>query len=389
MTSQIAVFNSLGVAVASDTVTTHGTGNSPKTTNNAEKIWTLGGEHLVAALHSGMVAVNSVNSRLFFNEWARTLSTPLKTLTDYPKNFVQWMENNAELISPSSELELVHGLLNDHFYEIRNRTLSQLENDTQQAIPSVVLQTFAQDGLDYLQQLPLFPGTTDEHDAKLLENLKIDLNEKINYIFNIFEGFESSIQILIDSAPLVLSRAQDMEFDSLVSFVGFGQDDYFAKSIRTYLRGHYGGITRCRIGEPFGAESGDMSGSIATFAQSEAIHGFVRGAHVSMINEVCGFVWDTIYQMITDDTDVDTADKVTEELRSKIEESQRKKFISPMLSTIGGLPLTGLAELAESLVGMQATFSAAGTGPASVGGFIESLIIDRSRGVRWVHQLTI
>jgi hypothetical protein len=299
------------------------------------------------------------------------------------------MENNAELISPSSELELVHGLLNDHFYEIRNRTLSQLENDTQQAIPSVVLQTFAQDGLDYLQQLPLFPGTTDEHDAKLLENLKIDLNEKINYIFNIFEGFESSIQILIDSAPLVLSRAQDMEFDSLVSFVGFGQDDYFAKSIRTYLRGHYGGITRCRIGEPFGAESGDMSGSIATFAQSEAIHGFVRGAHVSMINEVCGFVWDTIYQMITDDTDVDTADKVTEELRSKIEESQRKKFISPMLSTIGGLPLTGLAELAESLVGMQATFSAAGTGPASVGGFIESLIIDRSRGVRWVHQLTI
>ena len=108
-----------------------------------------------------------------------------------------------------------------------------------------------------------------------------------------------------------------------------------------------------------------------------------------MINEVCGFVWDTIYQLITDDKDVDTADKVTEELRLKIEESQRKKFISPMLSTIGGLPLTGLAELAESLVGMQATFSAAGTGPASVGGFIESLIIDRSRGVRWVHQLTI
>ena len=389
VTSQIAIFNSLGVAVASDTVTTHLRGQSAKTTSRAEKIWTLGDEHLAVALHSGTVPINGVNSRLFFTEWARTLDTPLETLADYPTSFVSWISANAEVIAPSSELELVHHFLNDHFYEIKNRTLRYLSGRNNEEDPSAVLKAYAQDGLEYLQGLELFEGTSDEHDAKVIDQLEINLDEKLSYIFKDIEGFEDSLEVLQESAPLVLSRAQDMDWDCLVSFVGFGRSEYFAKSVRTYLRGHYGGVTRCRIDEPFGASNDDTSGSLATFAQSEAIHGFLRGAHTSLINEACNFVWESIFNLIEDETGEETANRIEEELRTKIDEAQFKKFISPMLDTIGGLPLVGLAELAESLVGMQATYSAAGTGPASVGGLIESLVIDRARGVRWVNRLPL
>lgn len=61
--------------------------------------------------------------------------------------------------------------------------------------------------------------------------------------------------------------------------------------------------------------------------------------------------------------------------------------MSPMLDTIGSLSLIDVASLARSLVGMQAIRSAASPEPASVGGFIESLVIDRTHGIRWIHRL--
>ena len=68
MTSQIAVFNPLGVAVASDTVTTLTTEGGVKTTNNAEKMWPLVGGHLVVVAVSGSVNSNGIHSRLLIAE---------------------------------------------------------------------------------------------------------------------------------------------------------------------------------------------------------------------------------------------------------------------------------------------------------------------------------
>jgi hypothetical protein len=64
-----------------------------------------------------------------------------------------------------------------------------------------------------------------------------------------------------------------------------------------------------------------------------------------------------------------------------------ESFTSPMLDTIGALNLKDAADLAEALVGIQAMRANASPEPPGVGGFIESLIIDRFDGIRWVKQL--
>jgi hypothetical protein len=74
-------------------------------------------------------------------------------------------------------------------------------------------------------------------------------------------------------------------------------------------------------------------------------------------------------------------------LRKHVDKIQFDRFVSPMLDTIGSLSLIDVASLARSLVGMQAIRSAATPEPASVGGFIESLVIDRASGIRWIHRL--
>ncbi len=90
MTSQIAVFNPLGVAVASDTVTTISTDQGTKTTNNAQKIFPLVEPHLLVVIESGSVISNGVHMQLLINEWSRTLEKQLPTVKEYSHSFSEW-----------------------------------------------------------------------------------------------------------------------------------------------------------------------------------------------------------------------------------------------------------------------------------------------------------
>jgi hypothetical protein len=84
---------------------------------------------------------------------------------------------------------------------------------------------------------------------------------------------------------------------------------------------------------------------------------------------------------------LESAREFMSSLRQHVDKIQFDRFVSPMLDTIGSLSLIDVASLARSLVGMQAIRSAATPEPASVGGFIESLVIDRASGIRWIHRL--
>ena len=88
-----------------------------------------------------------------------------------------------------------------------------------------------------------------------------------------------------------------------------------------------------------------------------------------------------------DEAKRDSASEFIAGLKKHVGNIATEYFVSPMLDTIGSLSLIDVASLARSLVGMQAMRSAASPEPASVGGFIESLVIDRANGIRWIHRL--
>lgn len=387
MTSQIAIYNSLGVAVASDTVTTHSRDNSVKTSNNAQKLWTLGSDHLVVVAHSGSVFSNGINVRLLATEWNRALGAPFKLLSDYSSNFGEWVTKDNNLVQEESEIKAIHNFLNDHFNEVRNRFFADVNSDGFSGDVAERLLFHAGQGFEYLSSLPLFYGASDAADAQLLIDLNINLDEKIDYYFDDIDGFEGVRGILTESAPLVLSRFQAMGSDADLNFVGFGQDEFFPRSVCLHLRGKYGGLARVISDDPFGASVDTISGCISVFAQSDAINGFLRGAQWQILEEAYSYLRSHALEEFSAETSTDIANKMVDGLRQHIADVQTTRFVQPMLDTIGGLDLRGLAELAESLVGMQATRAAAAPGPASVGGFIESVVIDRNEGVRWVNRL--
>ena len=389
MTSQIAVFNPLGVAVASDTVTTISAERGTKTVNNAQKIFPLPEPHLLVVIESGSVISNGVHMQLLINEWSRTLKNPLPTVKDYAKSFADWYSTDSNLIPKESELREVHVQLNEHYYEVKYRVESDTANTTIQEEVSASLKFHAQAGLEWLEQLELFEGVSDTDDAELLTELGIDMNRKIDFIFQDIPGLDEVRETLIKCAPLVLSRFQKSSEDSELGFIGFGEKDFFATSVSVGCRARYGKVARVKIADPFGASASDQSGSIHCFAQSNSINGFLRGAQLDLLENLYNHIWSGLTDNVdaNDEVKLNSTREFMKGVRKHVEKIQQEFFVSPMLDTIGSLSLIDVASLARSLVGMQAMRSAASPEPASVGGFIESLVIDRANGIRWIHRL--
>jgi hypothetical protein len=222
MTSQIAVFNPLGVAVASDTVTTISSSRGIKTTSNAQKIWPLPEPHLLVIIESGSAVSNGVHTQLLINEWSRTLTGPLPTVGNYATSFADWFATTSDIIPKESELGEVHWQLNDHYYEVKRRVELDAAHATTQEEVVEIMRNHSQASLEWLQQLELFEGVADDDDAELIKELDIDLNEKLDYIFKAIPGLDEVRDTLLQCAPLVLSRVQDTGMDSDLGFIGFG-----------------------------------------------------------------------------------------------------------------------------------------------------------------------
>jgi len=393
MTSQVAVANHSGVAVASDTVTTSYVEGGTKTIGNSHKIWEIGKDHKILVMLSGAVTQNGVTLRLLVSEWAATLEAPLENLEDYVDSFIHWMSLESSIHSPESELHRATTLLNDHYYEVKKRAqerwnLIPLEEE-QYTSRAAVLTEIAQEGLGYLQGLSLNESVENDHAFKeLLTSTEDGLNpqELIEYIFEGLGLDPVNTQILLDSAALVLTRAQHFPGSSTLAFVGYGTKNYFPSNFRLFVRGFYGGKFIYEKGNQYSIHPEGGSG-ITAFAQDEAIFGFVRGIRWEIVNFINRRFAAKFNEVVDSPEGEDLGQEIADELHEELLDFCRRRFTNPLLDSIEGLDLGHLANLAESLVGMEATSAFGGDGPATVGGLIEVATIDRQKGVSWVKAL--
>ena len=388
MTSQIAIYNRLGVAVASDTVATITSVRGTKTINDSEKIRALGGEHLVVVLINGSADINGMHPRLLVSEWARTLLTPLSTLEEYVEGFTSWFTQHQSLITKDLETIPIRFCLWDHYREIRRRTLNDAKDlESAEEIRDNFLNKI-QAGTAWLEGLSLYEGATDESDGALLTEYEVDLDAIVDEVFNGFPNLDEVREHLKAAAPLVLSRSQEMSSDTELAFIGFGANDRFAGQLCVRIRGRYGSSLRFTADERYGSEPGETSSGICTFAQDSAMTGFLWGAEEAVLRETFNSARNLIYEQYPDEeTGTSKADEFVEKMRIATLSFQQQSFLQPMLNAIAFLNLKDMAKLAEALVGIQAMRASASPQPASVGGFIESLIIDRSNGIKWVNRM--
>ena len=397
MTSQIAIMNYDGVAIASDTITSLKSSRGTKTIGNASKIWDIGPKHSVVVLHSGSTVINSISHRMHFTEWAKSLEAPLPTLKQYVDSYYAFCSHAHHLISFDDEKKFAENCIQS--------MLANIKDYIDQALPhwNAERETWTSVGEDefeiarnrYTEFIAMyekvgeFPKFNDDQARKLITNYNFDLDSIIEEIFLEYPIDEELRKAIKETCFLALSRRDtSVCLTSQLAFVGYGSNEPYAGNIRCDYRGIYGGHMQCTE-EDYKALSPDVSSRIATFGQDEAIWGFVRGVRWSVLE----FIDKRIKEWLSEESGLpsEQISKLTENLEEIVSRDSNRwifnNFTSPLLSSIEGMSAIGLGELAESLVGIQSTSTYAEEGTATVGGTIEVATIDRRNGVVWRKRI--
>lgn len=390
MTSQVVVLNQRGVAVASDTVVTTLHGGRPlRTFANQAKLVPLGSSQNVVIALAGDVSANGVDISLLLSEWRKHCTDSLGELPDYVTSFQNWLRADTWPISQESQVSTATGILLHYFTEIRDG-VAALRDDTvtKKAVELFSLAACVDDHYTSLLEEEHHSGATDESDAAWMNSASIDTDELINTVFDqrwdhLKADVEEARPGLRKLAPLVLSRIRESDSGAELTFVGYGSHDFFPRAIKVGFLGRYGDSDRI-----WTKEEVDHTSGVLTMAQSSAVMGFMNGVSddaADLLKSMLHFSLSSSFKNPPDGHSSIRAfvDDLTQRWLTLLNDSK----LTPLLDTIGSLSLRDIAELAESLVGIQALRANASTELPTVGGFIESLVIDRYEGVRWISRL--
>lgn len=385
-----------GIGIASDTIATNRSDSGDKTTPNAEKIYELGPKHLVVALHYGSTGLNDLHHQFHFNRWVETLDEPFATLKEYVDDYMRFGAEGPKMHSPESELVEIRYLLRDHYQHLRKRILDEAptfaDDDPRTEVEQG--QIFADlekrilgEGLVHLQSLKPFDGVDEAWVKAIFKKLGFKPKDVWEDVFEGFHIDETLARGLNKQAPLVLSRFQPMPWDSSLAFVGYGRDEPFASNIALTCRSLLGDRFLASPEDPTEVGPGAAQSEISRFAQGDAIESFLYGFNSDIRGGFHAAIGHHVAESMGEEPDWDVVNRIQTAVMDYVSGHSWRTYVQPILRRVAGMNNRDLAELAETLVKIQATSSQATDGPASVGGLIEVLTIDRIGGVKWQTRL--
>jgi len=397
MTSQVAVSNCYGVAVASDTVSSRDTRGGTKTVGHTNKIYEIGPGHKVLVLHAGCTVTNEVPTKLYVVEWAKTLESPLPTLQAYISNFLDWMRGPNSLHSPESEKDFLIELLRMHFRAIYNMVRSRLGDYERENSNAVItedirkeaLRTSLSDAVAELQSQEMLEGLDLANAKQSLDGVMDEYKKAIDYWIGEFGVDDSFSDLLLQSTLEAIVRADGLsDNDSYLSFVGFGSDEIFPSNQQIACRGFSDSSLYVRRYDVQSIAPGSNASGIAFFAQRDAIQSFLQGYHSATLSEMENASRFHVGETVKDAVSEEQTNQIIEKSLSQVRDYAYNRFVEPLWHEIEGMTNIRLCDFAEALVGLQATAANSQDGPATVGGFIEVAMIDRQHGITWVKSLT-
>lgn len=388
MTTQVAVANLDGIAVASDTLVTFG----QKSLDGARKIYELGDGHQVLVMHSGRATISGTSQYLHFVEWTKTLAEPLPKLTDYIDNYMAWSGQANAVVTEDGQKQSIHFLLNDHYYWMRDKAMyPRLTADKEDGTDFTdteqleITDGVIREGAAYLKGLDSYDGVTAATSKAWLTKYKIDLDDKLNYIFDGYPITDAGRTELKSQAHLLLQKAQDMDTDSLIAFVGYGADEPYPGVVRMRLRGIIGGQVLATVQDSMFIAP-DNTSTVHYFAQADAMRALVTGAHWRIISNLRSVMMNSLGAQFESVSHEDISE-IVDNIFERSDAFSHNEFVSPFLDTVAAMGVGKLASLADSMIQLQLTAAHSDTERSTIGGTIEVAIIDRQHGVRWVSKL--
>ncbi len=387
MTSQVALMNLYGVALASDTLASRKADDGWITTEGNNKIWSITG-HQVQVLHYGNTLLGGIPHKIQFEAWVRTLTKPLPNIQAYVTSYKNYCAGPKSIHSRQAEgfdlrrvfKDALNRLNNKVEPEIANLDSTQDEVENQNRIHKLLAEQATSFSNFYKNSIK-FNGATKEWLEASITKFKIDLNEVIEECFD-YPVIPKNKTILKRAMKNFALAAWDIRSDTNLVFVGFGAKDEFAGSQRLRIRGIYNQKLLAITEDALYVSPDDIDSRVIYAAQADAMKALLQGYHPSFGDFVESVVSRNLEHFLDGKKmnrhyGTELSDKITEELA----ELSRNTFINPAFNAIMNMSPEQLAQAAKGLVVMQAAAAGIGTQTPTVGGPVEVSTITKRDGV--------
>lgn len=411
MTSEVAVMNKQGIALAADSAVTFREGNGQKIFTSASKIFTLSKYQPMAVMFYGNASLMGIPWETIIKLYRNRLdSRTFGSVGEYAEDFLSFLRREDQLFSDEEQEWYVESSVYGYFEHIKEN-IRQIVEETiegegkidEPAISESISRTVHAhhkiwNETEVLTSVPAgFPDKFKEMYGELIGRAVEEIFEKLPVSDDLVEKLnEIAVSLFVKSPKRVTVSGT-----SGVVVAGFGTDELFPvlESFSVECRiGNY--LKYWRKEERCAEITHSNSASIRSFAQDEMVSTFMSGVDPKLRNFMIGYV-ERIYNSYPEilvesisGLDKDSKSDLNARLKEigqdefdkylrELSEYGQREYVDPIMSVVSALPKDELAAMAESLISLTSFKRRVSMEDETVAGPIDVAVISKGDGFIW------
>lgn len=400
MTSEIAIMNKRGIALATDSAVT--IGKKDKIHNNITKLFMLSKYQPVGIMVYGSSEFMGVPWEIVIKEFEKELGNRnYPTLEGYVQEFIKYLSSNS-LDDNSHERYYIKYYVNEFlksfkskFKENMNRITSNNYSElTKEELNNIYKETINECGIfqnNELDNLPL------DHKQYIDKVYGIEISKMINKVLDISLISSEMLFNIKEMCILIFCKKDFSRKYSGIVIAGFGDKDIFPKLFSYEIEGKINNFVKYREVENVEITC-KYNFAIIPFAKSDVIQIFLRGISSSYFNILNDAFKKEIIEEIENGSEYDISNQLVQYLNTKwtkiisiINNYSSEKYAKPILKLGPSLQIDELAFMAESFVNLTSFRSqiAMDSDMLTVGGPTDVAVISKSEGFIWIKSKKI
>ncbi len=405
MTTEIAVLNRLGVALAADSAVTISSGETSKVFNSADKLFELSERFPVGVMINDNMDCFGVPWEIIIKDFRLEYgATARPTIERWASDFLEFVETRPD-IRGAAGVKYAYEVL---FKEIKIIKDYAVEAFLKQKKPvkghdsfGEILSEAANWRSDNLINIEKNDRLKDVDVSQFVDGLKDEFTEIISK--ELADPSQELISNILSNVATSLVSKVETNFSSGVIFAGYGQSDAYPAVYSVNVSGYV-----CDKLKYYDANNGAIvggldTGHVVSFAQTDVSDRLLEGVDPSFIRKTASFLTDAveaIAPLIVDELipgrargrqkRIDQVQIILELIKTAYIKTAainfRKEFRKEFEGMIAMMPKMEIIELAEALISITAIERKATRDQGTVGGPIDVAFISKHEGFVWIKR---
>ncbi len=410
MTAEVAVLNSIGVALAADSAVTVSI-EAGKIYTSADKLFQLSTNAPVGVMVYGNASFLGVPWETIIKCYRTKLgSKTFPYLKDYSQDLIRFLKASTRLFPASSQKDEMSSIAHGYYSFVRERLEKYIKdeydkgNKLNESQLKRIFTNLVKEELISTQKWPLLQALSPQVVSKIGKVYTREINAVQQEVFEKLPMSQIIKRKLAKTVIEIVTRERLLQRERHVGVVvaGFGDKEHFPQLIEYVLFGILCGYPLYSEGHQ-ASISGGSEAIVVPLAQREMVMTFMEGVDPKLRKNIEGSTKDLfqamaeiiikevkkkypIYGTKLEKNVKPGIDKLLVKLYNYWEDVQRKEYSDPVMEMVASLPKDELGTMAESLVSLTKFKRRISREQETVGGPVDVAVITKGDGFIWMKR---